>query len=456
MDRLPFTLSITCRPPETGIRTLECKTLLRRVPKIRCVYDAVWEDRCVIAKVFTSPVKAPLHLMREWRGLERLRQLGLQAPRPLFAGVAPEGWRVIVTAWIPDSSNVLRLFEQAHAPQHRFELIAAVATEVARHHAKGVVQKDLHLGNFLLADGKVFSLDPAQIKFNRKPLSPRKGTLRLLPLLCSMRDSSQQAVDAIVDIYAAERGFRLEDSDRRNLYRHIERYREKWIRKYLRKCLRSSTRNCRQYLGPYRMVFDRDFASETDMAELAGRLDALMSAGHVIKDANTCSVSRTNFNGRDIVVKRYNDKGALYALRNTLKGSRARKSWLFGHRLSVLSIPTPQPLAFIEYRKALLLRKSYIITGYVHGKRFSEIVRDADDTGCLIEVTHSIEQMLEAMGRFNITHGDLKHPNILISEEGPVITDLDAMTHWPWRWLYNIRKSKDTERFVRDLPNIAD
>ena len=205
------------------------------------------------------------------------------------------------------------------------------------------------------------------------------------------------------------------------------------------------------------MVFDRELASESQMAECVTELDALMSTGQIIKDSNTCSVSRIRFNGRDIVIKRYNNKGWFHTLRNTIKGSRAKKSWLFGHRLPLMAISTPKPLAYIEYRRGPLVWKSYMITDHVNAKPFSAIVRDTTiDADCLTKATEQVRHMLDTMGRYNITHGDLKHANILISENGPVITDLDAMTRWPWRWLYNIRKSKDMERFTRDLPENAD
>jgi tRNA A-37 threonylcarbamoyl transferase component Bud32 len=66
-----------------------------------------------------------------------------------------------------------------------------------------------------------------------------------------------------------------------------------------------------------------------------------------------------------------------------------------------------------------------------------------------------VGRIIEAMGQCNITHGDMKHTNILMAENGPVITDLDAMVYSRWRWLYRLRRARDIERFSRDLRKTA-
>ena len=59
----------------------------------------------------------------------------------------------------------------------------------------------------------------------------------------------------------------------------------------------------------------------------------------------------------DVVVKRYNHKGFTHSLRHTIKKSRAHRGWLHGHRLVMLDIATPKPLAYIEQIKEKLIWK---------------------------------------------------------------------------------------------------
>ena len=81
-----------------------------------------------------------------------------------------------------------------------------------------------------------------------------------------------------------------------------------------------------------------------------------------LKNGNTYFVSRINLAGREIVVKRYNHKEVIHSVRQTIKRSRARRGWLHEHRLRMLNIATPRPLAYIESRRGMVVWKSYLVT----------------------------------------------------------------------------------------------
>ena len=61
-----------------------------------------------------------------------------------------------------------------------------------------------------------------------------------------------------------------------------------------------------------------------------------------------------------------------------------------------------------------------------------------------------VKYLLDKMGKYRIIHGDLKHANILITDNGPVLTDLDAMKAHKWNWAYKIRREKDIGRLEKD------
>ena len=96
MNKTPFQLSIknSCRPGQT--ESLTCTCLLRVVPDSRHVYDAAWNDRQVIVKLFSHKINANRHLQREWKGLNLLQELGLNAPAPLFFGKTEDGAGAVV------------------------------------------------------------------------------------------------------------------------------------------------------------------------------------------------------------------------------------------------------------------------------------------------------------------------------------------------------------------------
>jgi tRNA A-37 threonylcarbamoyl transferase component Bud32 len=175
-----------------------------------------------------------------------------------------------------------------------------------------------------------------------------------------------------------------------------------------------------------------------------------MDKGQILKNGNTCFVSHLRWNDKDIVIKRYNHKGFIHSLRHTIKGSRARQGWLHAHRLMMLQIPTPKPLAYIEQWKGLLIWKSYLVTEYVDGQQLYHFLQDGSITQQQRSATtQQVMDLLNNLGQYRISHGDLKHTNILITDNGPVLTDLDGMRVHKCNWTCNLRLTKDVDRFTK-------
>jgi tRNA A-37 threonylcarbamoyl transferase component Bud32 len=181
-----------------------------------------------------------------------------------------------------------------------------------------------------------------------------------------------------------------------------------------------------------------------------------MDSGEILKKGNTSYVSRIKWNGKDVVIKRYNHKDLFHSLRHTIKRSRAYRVWLHGHRLTILGIATPRPLAYIESYRGPILWKSYIITEYVNGLKLYDFFRDKKVSNeRRARLVSSVEKLLQKMGKYKITHGDLKHTNILITDNGPVLTDLDAMVVHKICWLFQSERHKDMARFLKDIRDIG-
>jgi tRNA A-37 threonylcarbamoyl transferase component Bud32 len=220
----------------------------------------------------------------------------------------------------------------------------------------------------------------------------------------------------------------------------------------LRKRLRTNDKFLRIRSGGHVAEFDKTFSAGADPHDLMTQIDALMEAGQILKDAQASCVSRLTWNGRDVVVKRYNHRGFIHSLRHTLKRSRSFRACLHGHRLGTLGIATPRPLAYIERRRGPLVWSSYLVTEYIEGQRLHDFLLDegiAEQRRR--EVTHQVIALLEKLWKHRITHGDLKHTNVLITKNGPVLTDLDGMMIHRWKLLYRNKRAKDVERFLREM-----
>jgi tRNA A-37 threonylcarbamoyl transferase component Bud32 len=157
--------------------------------------------------------------------------------------------------------------------------------------------------------------------------------------------------------------------------------------------------------------------------------------------------------GVKYLLKRYNCRGWLYRLGNTVRRSRALRAWLVNWHLLVRGIPVPVPLLCLEERRWRLLERSYVLMEYVENAltlRERWTFLGEKEKRDFLELC---ADLLGRMHRMGMLHGDLKWDNILVGEipspDNLRLVDLDGsttMTHFSF-W----RARKDFDRFLKDL-----
>jgi tRNA A-37 threonylcarbamoyl transferase component Bud32 len=325
-------------------------------------------------------------------------------------------------------------------------------------HAKGIFHGDLRLGNVLAGqEGDIwrfFLLDNERTrKFDRLPFGlrvknlvqvnmVRKGNIsytdrmRFFREYCAETKISKKQSKSLAEKVVEKTNWRLNE--------------ERLVRRKLRKCLRTNTRYLRVKTGKYLAVFDRSFCNEAEPIDFIEQIDPLMVKGQLLKNDKTSYVSRLTWNGRDIAVKRYNHRGFIHSLRHTIKGTRARRGWLHAHQLRILEIPTPKPLAYIEQHKGPLVWKSYLVTEFTNGQTLHHFLRNGNTTlQQHSAVTQQVTDLLNNLSQHRISHGDLKPSNILLTDNGPILTDLDGMKVHRWNWIHRARQTRDIIRFMK-------
>lgn len=449
MAEFPFQLLIKNTSSKKGEESLLCTGLLRVIRGRRKIYNALWNDSSVVAKVFSHKISARRHLRKELQGLNQLQKRGLSSPKSLFFGKTEDGQWIVVTEKIVDSATVLDVLDQTAERLKKLDLLIRVCRELAKQHGKGVLQKDLHLGNFLVAVDRIYALDPSRMQFSSRQV-PRKKSISQLALFVRYLPAGDiESAGEICEEYFKARGWHLGKPDEALFQKQLAVHRKRGIRSGLKKCVRTGKRYLRIKAHRYVAVFDRSFCREAEPPDFIERIDVLMDKGQILKNGNTCYVSRLTWGGKDVVVKRYNHKGFFHSLRHTIKSSRARRGWLYAHRLGMLDISTPKPLAYIEQRKGLLIWKSYLATQYIEGQKLYEFLRDDNVAKEQRSTTiQEVKNMLDKLAKYRITHGDLKHSNILVTKIGPFLTDLDGMRAHRWRWMCKARQAKDLERLM--------
>jgi len=430
-----------------GLLCRSCR-LIREVPGTRRVYSALWQEQPVIVKVFCRRFFARRHTLREWRTLQKLATLQIACPEPLFYGRIDNDCWAIVTSSIPDAQDVFTLFQSLTDEQKKIQVLSSVVGQLAHLHINGVVQSDLHLGNFVLAANRIYLLDPASIRFYKEPVPLAKSFAQLALLCTNWPANREPQMEIFIRRYFAARGLSFRPWHLDKMLKMIRARREKAIRRTLRKSLRSGKRYFALKRSTFRAVFSRALWTEKQAADLPSHIDLLMNQGKILKRGNTCFVSLTEINGRPVVIKRYNHKGPWHSIRQTLRGSRARRCWLYGHRLDALQIPTAAGLAFIEKTKGPLVFCSYILSEYVEGAKLCDFLRDLSRTEAEhTEMLGQVETILRQMEQYRITHGDLKPSNVIITPRGPALLDLDSVKIHRTGLFFRRARVKDLERF---------
>ena len=355
---LPFELSIRPLDGQGKTERVLCRGLLRQLANNREVYVASWGERDVIVKVFYKRVTGRYRVRKEWNGFNLLRNRGINAPQPLFYGRTEEGNWAIVTERIANSHTLDEIFNKA-VRKEKIEIIKMFCTELARQHEKGVVQKDLHLGNFLQDGEKLVVLDPAQMRFSNHPVEKGESISQLA--LITSNIAGTEGVKEIWEEYFNHRGWQLEEPDERLLEAKTAMYKRKGLKRGLKKTLRTSKRFVRTSKDENLGVFDREFIAGIEPIGFMKHIDELMEAGEIIKREDAIYASSFTYNGKKVVVERYGRRGFMDLLCQTITGSWAKKFWLLGHRSRQLGQRAPKPLAYIERRKKLLIWKSYFI-----------------------------------------------------------------------------------------------
>jgi tRNA A-37 threonylcarbamoyl transferase component Bud32 len=173
-------------------------------------------------------------------------------------------------------------------------------------------------------------------------------------------------------------------------------------------------------------------------------------ACQIIKNDNTTTVGLICRDGYKIAIKRYNTKNTWHRLRRTVRNSRAENCWHFTRTLRNLEISVAPVVAWIQEIQVGLKGRSWFVSEFVDGiSCLDHLKRDVSHAE--IEKTLSeIVGILCKLRHKHISHGDLKATNILLSDQGPVLIDLDAMRQHKTESTYQQAARKDINRFLRN------
>ncbi|RMO56108.1 hypothetical protein ALQ37_04256 [Pseudomonas syringae pv. aptata] len=448
---LPMSLTLA---DAAGSAELQLLTLLRVLPGQRYVGAGVWRGRTVLAKLLVGD-KAARHFQRELAGVRLLAEQGLTTPLLLADGLqdGEGGWLLFEfleqAPSLGDAWNAVK-----HLPPLADEqqaVLGEALSAIARQHAKGLWQEDLHLDNLLRHKGQLYLIDGAGIRAEQAgtPLSRQKVLENLGVFFAQLPRSFEPFTEELLVHYLlsnAEHGLPMEA-----LQKQIDKVRSWRLKDFMSK----TVRNCSLFSVEDSASVFRAIRREEEPAMLPvlSQADALLDKGHLYKTGGAASVGRVEINGRPLVIKRYNIKNFSHWLKRFWRPSRAWHSWREGNRLMFLGIATPKPLAVQEKRFLGLRSKAWLVTEFINGpdiiERFAPYVENGDAPEVeLLALDRLFAQLIQA----RISHGDFKGHNLFWHVDRWAMIDLDAMQQHSSQSSFAAAYARDRARFMRNWP----
>lgn len=437
----------------TSAGELVLQRWLRVLPGKRLVAAGELNGQAVVAKLFIARA-ASRHAQRELDGLLALKDAGIPTPVIVAHGALDADSRFICTEYLQGSISLQQRWDEFNdrpaGSAAAVDVLGQALGRIAAMHRAGLVQTDLHLGNFLLQGEELYVIDGDAIErvSPGQPLAARQAEDNLAIFFAQLDSAWDPYVELLLIHYLQVNAERAINPDR--LAQRIQRVRAQrladWLRKAVRDCsLFQVQRNWWRFSAALR-------ARAEDLRPLLEAPDSPFERTPQLKDGGSSSVTLAQLGAASVVVKRYNIKGLGHWLSRFWRPSRAWHSWLAAQRLQFLRIPTPTPLAMMESRFGPLRRRAWLICEYCPGQSLAELLGASGQTLPTPEQGNALLSMLGRLAESRISHGDFKATNLLWHAGQVWLIDLDSMSahtseaSWRAAWLV------DRARLIRNWP----
>jgi tRNA A-37 threonylcarbamoyl transferase component Bud32 len=422
---------------ELAGKKYKCIRVLRALSHKRLVIEATHGEQRVVIKLFKQRFFKNNHVNAELSAVNVLNEGKIATPL-LLEHFSTGNCGVLIYDYLTSSKTVT---EATLNPQK-------VITFIVDLHNKGIYQSDFHFHNLLEQDGDYFLIDMGSVKFNsqQQPLSKKISLLNLAMFIAQFNVETQKIMIEMFASYSQLRGWG-DYSQQLFLDKYLAKARKKRQDIIFEKCFR----NCSMTV--YKQTFSQVYAlSKPELIDnpilFINDIDALIENGVILKNGNSSTVSRVQYAGLDLVIKRYNLKSFTHFIRRAFRATRAANSWKYARWLDMLAINTPKPVLFLEQRYGFLRGKSYYVSIYDGGEdlisRFNHQVPTENQL-------KQISKLLSAMHDHKIVHGDMKATNLMINAEDEIaLIDLDAMRCVSNVDTFNKLHKKDKKRFLQN------
>lgn len=458
---LPFTLPM--RIDGQGEAKLEILELLRVLPGKRLVVLATHKNTQFVLKIFIGRT-AKKYFKKELSGISAIGSLGIKTPRLMWKARLPEGGgRVLAFEYLENCKDLDEVWKETIQVSGKVALLDICMNIFAAMHLNGMRQKDIHLNNFVVFEGEVYTIDGGGMSFNsnKSGLDKETSVKNLARFFAQFKPSNDQLVKQVRSSYLSLRGWSSNDPVFLKLEETIDKMRNQRREHYLLKTLRDCSRFiCKKSLRRF-VVCERNQYTES-LVELLSDPDKLIDQsrkeGLILKEGNSATVARVHTPDGDLVIKRYNARSMGRIIRKALRPSRARNSWVNAHQLEFLGVASLRPVAMMEKRFGPFVLDAYFVSEYVGGKNLDDChsekmpLSTADKEKLVCGVVAILSSLKSAM----ISHGDLKASNFRYNGDEFILLDLDSMKYHRNEMTFAKAQEKDLNRFLENWRSDAE
>ncbi len=441
----PASLQLSCENDSL----LVCEKPLRNLPRKRLVCSGHWQGKPVVAKLFLDPHSAKRHWQREKVGVAALQETNITTPSLLFSGQLNDQTPVLIFEQLPGAETALTIWQKLTDDEQRLSFLHQLLSEQAAHHQAGLWQKDLHLNNFLYSKQRWYTIDADTINNQHAgtPLSHEPSLGNLALFFAQLTPTFDHLIEPALTEYARQRHLDLTELlnpliDLLDIKRKQRRH--KYIKKSYRTCSEFIRRDSKRQVAIYR----RDANSER-IQQLLSDPDSLITAGKILKDGNSATVTQIHHQQGDWVIKRYNIKNFWHGLKRCLRPSRAWVSWGNSHRLTISGIATPRAIAVIEKRLGPLRWGAYYVCEHIDAPDATDMLsQQPTKESTNSKTARQFVLLFSLLHSIGIHHGDCKATNFLVHKNQPYVIDLDAMREFRYLRTFLRHYKIDRERFL--------
>jgi tRNA A-37 threonylcarbamoyl transferase component Bud32 len=362
---------------------------------------------------------------------------------------------------VPEIRDALRLDEFADRLSHsepdplREALFAELARIVRRMHDAGIVHRDLHAGNVLVAGPagapRIHLIDLHSVRV-RATASRRQQRADLTKLLLSLRrHSTPEERRGVLAAYEAmgPRGSVAAEllgdgPGDGGLEARLSAREAKRFRSRTKRCLVRSSKFTISQTREFRLHHLRSLPADEVVALVRAHCEALGGdAGKIHEQGEHPTITRHTMNvgaaSRSLVVKGYAIEGPSEALWSLVRHPRPIAAWLAGNGLLVRGIAVAEPLALVLRRFGPFVRDAYLVRVDLGAEcRSDRIARSCARNPGLTERAEK-RALVAATGRFvrSLHAADIHHPGLkaenLFVRRGPgevpeiVVADCDGV-----------------------------